>query len=43
MCVLHQHRKCGTGEGGWVLPKGENSVVVSGLGLEKPFGVFLLF
>jgi len=28
-------RKDGTGGGGWVHPKGENSIGVSGLGCEK--------
>ena len=28
-------RKCGTGEGGWVYLKGENSMVMSGLGYRK--------
>jgi len=41
------NRKCGTGGGGWVHPKGTNSMTVSGLGCEKPLvGVdnpFLLF
>ena len=30
------NRKGGTGGGGWVHPKGANSIVMSGFGCEKP-------